>query len=213
VAVHERTIRASNNAEPPLEIPTWRWMPCTRSRSRHQVGHSWVHTGFAQPAITTPRPSRRCEPSWRTLLGPTRGNERASPGTRPTPTSRRRSRPKPYMRPDHVEIRSGLASLLRITRDSAYPEDHGVLPAHRQGDRRVEPELLVQAPVATGAATGRAASTGCSGTASCWTCSCLTVPVATEAAELAGPTSNLSRPARTGQHRTMARWERGRIGP
>ena len=76
---HERTIRGSINAGPPLEIPTWRWMPCTRTRSPHHVGHPWMHTWFALPAITTPRPSRRCEPSLRTSHGPTKGNERAAP--------------------------------------------------------------------------------------------------------------------------------------
>ena len=90
---HERTIRGSINAGPPLEIPTWRWMPCTRTRSPHHpgtpggvnwyVGQPWVHTWFALPAITTPRPSRRCEPCLRTSHGPTKGNERVAPARAP----------------------------------------------------------------------------------------------------------------------------------
>jgi hypothetical protein len=54
------------------------WMPCTRTTARHHVGHSWMRTWFALPAITPPRSSRRCEPSLRTSHGPTRGNERGS---------------------------------------------------------------------------------------------------------------------------------------
>jgi hypothetical protein len=53
-------------------------MPCTRTRSRHDVGHSWMHTWLALPAITTPRPSRRCEPSLQTSHGQTRGKERGA---------------------------------------------------------------------------------------------------------------------------------------
>ena len=73
----------------PLEIPTRRWMLCTRTTARHHAGHSWMRTWFALPAITTPRFSRRFEPSLRTSHGPTRGNDRCSLGVR---TNRPRDR-------------------------------------------------------------------------------------------------------------------------